>query len=226
MKTTPWLQSLPVLALSMCAPAFAQLKTQNVVLIVSDGLRWQEIFTGADPTLMNTEHGGIWTTEASLRERFWNDDPTVRRRMLFPFIWGVVAKQGQLLGNQAKGSIARVTNGLAFSYPGYNEMLSGHADTRINSNDYGPNPNVSVYEWLNQSPDLHGRVAAFASWHAFKDIFNEPRSHLYLQAGSTRPAVLQSSAREALLEQLYLQTSELEPGDVWDAFLHTPILVY
>ena len=25
------------------------LKTRTVVLIVSDGLRWQEIFTGADP---------------------------------------------------------------------------------------------------------------------------------------------------------------------------------
>ena len=40
----------------------AHLKTRNVVLIVSDGLRWQEIFTGADPTLMNSEHGGIWAT--------------------------------------------------------------------------------------------------------------------------------------------------------------------
>ncbi len=38
----------------------AHLRTRNVVLIVSDGLRWQEIFTGADPTLMDSEHGGIW----------------------------------------------------------------------------------------------------------------------------------------------------------------------
>jgi len=67
-------------------------------------------------------------------------------------------------------------------------MLTGHPDARINTNEYGPNPNVSVYEWLNQAPDLHGRVAAFASWHAFKDIFNEPRSQLVLQAGSTRLA--------------------------------------
>jgi hypothetical protein len=32
------------------APALAG-KTQNVVLIVSDGLRWQEVFSGADPAL-------------------------------------------------------------------------------------------------------------------------------------------------------------------------------
>jgi hypothetical protein len=225
MKPTPWLPFLAV-ALAVSAPALAQLKTHNVVLIVSDGLRWQEIFTGADPALLNKEHGGIWESEASLRKRFWNDDPAVRRRLLFPFLWGVVAKQGQLFGNQANGSIARVTNGLAFSYPGYNEMLTGHPDPRINSNEYGPNPNVTVYEWLNQAPDLHGRVAAFAGWHAFTDIFNEPRSHLVLQAGTTRPAGNRSGPREALLEQLYQQTSELETGDVWDAFLQIPLIDY
>jgi len=35
-------------------------KTHNVVLLVSDGVRWQEVFTGADPTLMNSKNGGIW----------------------------------------------------------------------------------------------------------------------------------------------------------------------
>src|SRR6202050_4326970 len=139
--------AISALLLSAQAPAAAG-KTQNVVLIVSDGLRWQEIFTGADPALLNEEHGGIWESEASLKQRFWNEDPTVRRTLLFPFLWDVVAKQGQIFGNQAKGSIARVTNGLAFSYPGYNEMLTGHADPRIHSNEYGPNPNVSGYKSL------------------------------------------------------------------------------
>jgi hypothetical protein len=59
MKTTLWLPFLAVLALAVSVPALAQLNTHNVVLIVSDGLRWQEIFTGADPTLLNAEHGGI-----------------------------------------------------------------------------------------------------------------------------------------------------------------------
>src|SRR3974377_36129 len=96
--------------------------TQNVVLIVSDGLRWQEVFSGADASLLNDEHGGIWEPADSLKARFWNDDPAVRRRVLLPFLWDVIAKQGQLYGNQAKGSVARVTNPYWFSYPGYNEM--------------------------------------------------------------------------------------------------------
>jgi len=137
MKTTTWLPFLPALrSRSMRRrPHNSRLTT---CIIVSDGLRWQEIFTGADPTLLNEEHGGIWASEASLKQQFWDDDPKVRRRLLFPFLWDVVAKQGQIFGNQAKGSIARVTNGLAFSYPGYNEMLTGHPDARINTNEYGP----------------------------------------------------------------------------------------
>jgi hypothetical protein len=226
MKVTAWLQFFVVLALAVGSPARAQLKTHNVVLIVSDGLRWQEVFTGADPTLMNEKYGGIWESEASLKQRFWNDDPQKRRQLLFPFLWEVVAKQGQLWGNQAKGSIARITNGLAFSYPGYNEMLTGRADPRIDSNGYGPNPNVSVYEWLNQAADLHGHVAAFATWHAFKDIFNEPRSHLVLQAGTMRTLRNAGGPRDALLEELYTQTTELEPGNVWDAFLQIPLIEY
>jgi len=76
-----------------------------VVLIVSDGLRWQEIFTGADPTLLNEEHGGIWASEASLKQQFWDDDPKVRRRLLFPFLWDVVAKQGQIFGIKPRAAL-------------------------------------------------------------------------------------------------------------------------
>src|SRR5256886_7041532 len=121
-------------------------KTRNVVLIVSDGLRWQEIFTGADPSLLNEKNGGIWDKERDLRREFWRVDADARRQALFPFLWTTVATRGQIFGNQAKGSIARVTNGLAFSYPGYNEMLTGRADPRINSNQFGPNPNPTVLD--------------------------------------------------------------------------------
>src|ERR1700730_4039231 len=87
-------------------------KTRNVVLIVADGLRWQEVFTGADPLLLNSESGGMWAKPDDLKREFWRDDANERRKALFPFLWGVVATQGQLFGNQGKGSIARVTNGL------------------------------------------------------------------------------------------------------------------
>jgi hypothetical protein len=212
--------------LPAAAPAqtAAALKTRNVVLIVSDGLRWQEIFTGADPTLLNEKDGGIWDSEESLKKAYWRDDPKERRKALLPFLWGTVASQGQIFGNQALGSIARVTNPYAFSYPGYNEMLTGHADKRIDSNEFGPNPNVNVYEWLNTLPDLKGQVHVFATWDTFKDIFNVTRSHLPLTVGWDTPYPGATGAREQLLNQLYATTTRLEDGDVYDAFLQVPLI--
>ena len=215
-----------LLALLSCAPLHAEspLRTRNVVLIVSDGLRWQEIFTGADPTLLNETNGGIWDKEADLRREFWRDDPAERRRALFPFLWNTVAVRGQIFGNQALGSVARVTNGLAFSYPGYNEMLTGHPDAKIDSNEFGPNPNVSVLEWLNTLPDLHGKVSVFATWAIFKDILNVSRSHLPLQVGWDLPYHGELSERQALLNRLYQTITRLDAEDVYDAFLQVPLL--
>ena len=208
------------------APAHAQsaLRTRNVVLIVSDGLRWQEVFTGADPTLLNEANGGIWAKEADLRRDFWRDDPVERRRALFPFLWNTVAVRGQIFGNQALGSVARVTNGLAFSYPGYNAMLTGHPDARIDSNEFGPNPNISVLEWLNTLPDLHGKVSVFATWAIFKDILNVSRSHLPLQVGWDLPYHGELSERQALLNRLYETTTRLDDEDVYNAFQQVPLL--
>jgi Metalloenzyme superfamily len=217
------------LVLIACAPpawagGAAPLRTRNVVLIVSDGLRWQEIFTGADPILLNEQNGGIWDKEADLRRRYWRDDVNERRKALFPFIWTTVAAHGQIFGNQLKGSIARVTNTFWFSYPGYNEMLSGHADPRVNSNRFGPNPNITVFEWLNGLPDFKGQVAAFATWATFKDIFNVNRSHLPVQAGADPPYQGELGPREALMNELYGITTGLEDGVVYDSFLQIPLL--
>jgi hypothetical protein len=67
---------------------------------------------------MDSEHGGIWADPIELKRKFWRDNVADRRKALFPFLWSAVAKQGEIFGNRAKGSVARVTNGMAFSYPG------------------------------------------------------------------------------------------------------------
>lgn len=113
----------------------------------------------------------------------WQDVFGAGRDTLMPFLWSVVAKEGQLFGNRARGSNMRVTNRLNFSYPGYQEMLAGYVDPRIDNNHFGPNPNVTVLEWLNRQPELRGRVAAFASWVVFNDIFARRSEGFVVQAG-------------------------------------------
>ena len=168
----------------LCIPCHiraASLKTKNVFLLISDGFRWQEVFNGAEADLM-TKENGVRDPEV-LKAQYWRDTSEARRSALLPFIWSEIASNGQVLGNETKGSVVTVSNGRKFSYPGYNEILTGFGDPQINSNDKIPNPNETVFEWLDARPRLHGRVAVFGTWDVFPYIFNIERSHLPIWPG-------------------------------------------
>ena len=136
-------------------PLPATTATQHVVLVITDGLRWQEVFRGADRSLMERRYVN---DTAALRRDFWRDSPEARRETLLPFLWGTVATQGQLFGDSASGSAAQIVNRFRFSYPGYSETFAGFFDPRIDSNGFGPNPNVTVFEWLNRQREFAGKV--------------------------------------------------------------------
>ena len=144
---------------------------------MTDGLRWQEVFSGADRTLMDA------IKSEPFEKRFWRESEVERRKILMPFTWGTIASQGQLYGNRRAGSDSFVTNGHKFSYPGYNETLAGYADARINSNSPKPNENVTVLEYLHRQPEFKGRVAAFASWTTLSAIINRDRCGFPVNVG-------------------------------------------
>src|SRR5262245_24902355 len=120
---------LSVLQIASMASVGAEPRTatRNVILVTTDGMRWQEIFRGADASLLNEPDGGVADLE-SIRREFWRETPDARREALMPFVWTVIAREGQLFGNAARGSAARVANGKNFSYPGYNELFAGFPD--------------------------------------------------------------------------------------------------
>ena len=156
-------------------------KTRNLLLVMTDGLRWQEVFRGAEAALISKENGV--PDPGALRREFWRESPAERRKALFPFLWTTVAARGQLFGNRDIGSEASVTNGFNFSYPGYNETLCGFPDPRVDSNDKKFNPNVTVLEWLQRKPAYRGKVAAFGAWDVFPYILNQPRAGFPVNAG-------------------------------------------
>jgi len=179
-RHTSW--SLLVLFCAALVTNAAALKTRNVFLIMTDGLRWEEVFTGAEERLITKELGGVGDTNA-LRAAFWRDTSDARRETLMPFTWSEIARKGQIFGNQKKGSVVRVSNGKNFSYPGYNEIFTGRADSRIDSNGKKPNPNVTVFEWIDRQKDFRNRTALFATWDVFPYIFNCERSGLPIWPG-------------------------------------------
>ncbi len=158
----------------------AQTKTENIVLITLDGFRWQEVFGGADTVLMKDKNYTRDYESTSLA--FGSDNLTESRKKLFPFLWNMVAQNGQLHGNRNAGSKVNVANPYQFSYPGYNEMLAGFPDSAVNSNDKVNNKNTTVFEFLNHQEKFKGKIAVFSSWDAFPFIINESRSGVYVNS--------------------------------------------
>lgn len=221
----PLVLSLIFLVAAAAAAAQPARKTENVVVIVTDGLRWQEVFGGAEAALISSKPGGV-EDEAATKKEFWRPSAAERREVLLPFLWTVVAKQGAIWGDKAAGSSAQVENGFRFSYPGYNEIITGAADPRIDSNAYPPNPNVSVFEWMNGQPGFEGRVGVVAGWTAFERIFNRPRSHLDMRIGWETPVPGATAPREQLLNTMYATITREFTDMPWDALLQQTLLEY
>lgn len=202
-------------------PLPAATKTEHVILVITDGLRWQEVFRGAERDLMVRRYVN---DTAALRRDFWRDTPEARRETLLPFLWGTVAKQGQLFGDSASGSVARITNRFRFSYPGYSETFTGFFDPRIDSNGYPPNPNTTVFEWLARDPQFTGRVAAYATWNAFRRIINVERSGVPVYDGWDRAVPDAPDSATSLLRTLYRDHIKLWPDVAFDAPMHQVML--
>lgn len=192
--------TIALLALLAATQTPAGPAADHIVVVTLDGLRWQELFGGAQRELISKQAGGV-ADSAGLVLRFWRETGAARREALLPFLWSVVASRGGILGDSADGSIVRVSNGKRFSYPGYNELLSGAPDDRIDSNGKIPNPNLTVLEWLNRRPAYRGKVAAFGSWDVLPFIVNSARSGIHTN-GDGPPVRNPSTAAARALNDL------------------------
>lgn len=195
-------------------------RTTNVVVIMLDGTRWQEVFTGLDERLCTKDAGKV-EKPGPLLDKFGGATPEERRTKLMPFLWSTIAQHGQLFGNKHKGSTATITNPFGVSYPGYSETFCGFADPAIENNRKIPNPNTSVFEFLNQKDAFKGKVAAIATWDLFEYIFNEPRSGIAI-INHQSPIVGHSNPTLELLARLRNETPPRWGGNTFDSLIfHT-----
>ena len=200
----------------------------KVVLVSIDGVRWQEVFTGADPSLHQQAQ---WVKTPALIKAFQPGRP----ELLMPFLHQTVLQQGVAVGNRTLGSAINVSNPYQISYPGYQELLAGFSDPVIHSNHKIANPNVTVLEWLNQQPQLRQKIAAFGSWDLFPYILNTQRSGLTVNAGFM-PEQGKLSEKQRYLNQLQAKTPSPFANVRLDVFtqefalehlrLHKPRLLY
>ena len=182
----------------------------NVILVTVDGVRWQEVFGGADARMLESK-ADTRRPEAT-RAEYWRETVEERRLALMPFLWTTVAREGQLLGNVDVGSQVLVTNAYKISYPGYHELLSGYASETINSNKKVPNPSLTVLEWLHGRPGFRNSVAAYCSWDVFPSILNRERCGFPVDT-------LEGDSKSTLLRRLAADIRSPWQGSVYDAFV-------
>lgn len=153
----------------------------NLFIITIDGFRWQEIFIGAEASLINDT---AYTRDtATMKMLYWADSEKERRQKLMPFIWNILGKKGQLYGNRHFDNKVNTANIYNFSYPGYNEIFTGNTDLLVSSNKKKKNANINVLEYLNSKEEFKGKVVAFTSWDVFPYILNEERSGMMINSG-------------------------------------------
>lgn len=191
----------------------------NIFLITLDGVRWQEVFTGIDTVLL--ENKKYTHSKEELKKQFSGKTLEEKREKLMPFMWNTIAKQGQIYGNRIKNSFVNLTNKMVFSYPGYNEILTGKADDEhIKSNDKNYNKNITILEVLNRSANYKNKVAAFASWDVFPYIINDKRSGIPVNAGYMNAAGSNLSERELFLNETQKQAPIIWESVRLDMFTH------
>lgn len=207
---------------------FAQTKTNHhrVIVIMTDGLRWQDVFRGMDPEIANNKkyhHGD----SLNIFKKYWANTAEERRQKLMPFFWSTIQSKGQIHGNRDKGSMMNVSNPYWFSYPGYSELTTGQVDTAVNSNDYKPNPNTNFFEYLNTLPTYKGKVVAFGAWGAFDRILNEKRSGFPVINAFDEYVSIGKDTNAQLLTNMVKDTHRpFGEGEVLDVFMHYQIMHY
>lgn len=199
---------------------------ENIIIITTDGFRWQELFKGMDSAIANNRkyhHGD----SAYIFEKYWSADENERRRKLIPFFWNTIVNQGQLYGNREFDNNVSNANPHRFSYPGYSEIMTGFADSTIDSNEYPPNPHVTVLEFLNQQPKFKNKVAAFGAWKAFDRILNQQRSGIPVFSAFDSIGGKKATANEKLINAMMQQSYRpFDNAECLDVFTHFAAMEY
>lgn len=198
----------------------------RVIVIMTDGFRWQEVFGGMDSSIVKVKrfHRG---DSARIVKEYWAADVASRREKLMPFFWNTIAKKGQLHGNRALGSLVNVSNPYWFSYPGYSELLTGQVDTAVNSNEYKPNPNTNFFEHLNGLPAYKGSVAAFGAWDAFDRILNEKRAGFpVINAFDSYQSYVRTQDSDLLSRMAKDSFRAFGDAEILDGFMHYQAMDY
>ena len=89
-----------ILLLFVFASFFANAqKTENIIIITTDGFRWQEIFKGMDSAIANDKKFNQGDS-TYIYKKYSSSDFKESRKKIMPFLWSEIAAKGQIYGNR------------------------------------------------------------------------------------------------------------------------------
>lgn len=198
----------------------------NLIVITTDGLRWQEVFAGMDSSLAKNPKYNQ-RDSAFIFKKYWAESSDERRKKLMPFLWSTVYESGSIYGNRKYQNFVNNKNPYWFSYPGYSEIFTGTADTSINSNNFPPNHLENLLEFLHKLPKYKGKVAAFGAWNAFDRILNQERSGFPVFSAFDSIGGKNPTRNETLINSMMQQSYRpFGDGEVLDVFTHFAAFEY
>ena len=142
-----------------------------VVLVVLDGVRWQEVFGGAD--------------RAMAEERGLNPLAWASPRALMPNLQRLLDTRAIALGAPGVGPHVTATGPQFISMPGYLEIFAGHPDPGCDSNDCARPPTRTVVDDVLESSGADD-VAVVSSWPSIARAASADASRLVVSAGRKR----------------------------------------
>jgi hypothetical protein len=120
-----------------------------VVLVVLDGVRWQEVYGGVDRALAR-QHGVSASAWANPED-------------LMPNLHRMIDTEGVAIGAPGHGAEIAASGPQFISMPGYIEIFAGRPDRRCFRNDCVPAPMRTIVDDVRDSGDARD-VALVASW--------------------------------------------------------------
>lgn len=213
-------------AFTVASPSQAQQQIENIIIVTTDGMRWQDVFTGMDSSIANNKNFNQGDSNWIFK-KYWTENAQDRRKKLMPFLWNTIAEHGQVYGNRLYNNNVDNANPYWFSYPGYNEIFTGYPDTAINSNEYKPNPNTSFLEFFASRPAFRNKVVAFGAWEAFDRILNEQRAGFPVFSAFDTISGSQLSLRQQQLNSMLKDSYKpFGSGECLDVFTHYMAMDY
>ena len=141
-----------------------------VVLVVLDGVRWQEVFSGADRGLANVRGNSplAWANP----------------RALMPNMYRLIETRGVAIGAPGRGAEISATGPQFISLPGYLEIFVGHSDSRCDCNVCARPPGRTIVDDVRESsgPD---DAAVITSWPNIARAASADASGFVLSSGRT-----------------------------------------